>query len=82
MRIGVLVAGLKVALIPSLADAHKCKCRNRGMMFELGQTSCLRVDGGSYLARCEMKLNVSSWTKVQEGCPVAERAPSQSTFVF
>ena len=70
MRVGVLVAGLTMALIPSLADAHNCKCRNRGVMFELGQTSCLRVDGGSYLARCEMKLNVSSWTKIQEGCPV------------
>ena len=50
MRFGVLVIGLALALIPTLADAHNCKCRNRGVMFELGQTSCLRVDGGSYLA--------------------------------
>jgi hypothetical protein len=50
-------------------------------MFELGQTSCLRVDGGSYLARCEMKLNVSSWTKIQEGCPVTERALPRATRV-
>ena len=74
MRVEVLVAGLIVALMPALADAHNCKCRNRGVMFELGETSCLRVDGGSYLARCEMKLNVSSWTKIQEGCPVTDRA--------
>ncbi len=70
MRPGVLILGLAIALIPALADAHNCKCRNRGVMFQLGQTSCLRVDGGSYLARCEMKLNVSSWTKIQDGCPV------------
>ncbi|EYR84385.1 hypothetical protein P9A16_19905 [Shinella sp. 838] len=74
MRIGVLVAGLAMALTPTMADAHNCKCRNRGVMFELGQTACLRVDGGSYLARCEMKLNVSSWTRIQEGCPVTERS--------
>ncbi|MGJ7039022.1 hypothetical protein J2Y63_002277 [Shinella sp. BE166] len=81
MRVGVLVVGLAIAAIPTLADAHNCKCRNRDVMFELGQTSCLRVDGGSYLARCEMKLNVSSWTKIQEGCPVTERAYSQPTLI-
>lgn len=59
-----------VALAPAVADAHNCKCRNRGVLFELGETSCLRVDGRSYLARCEMKLNVSSWTEVENGCPV------------
>ena len=72
MRMGLLVPGLAVALMPGLADAHNCQCRNRGVMFELGETSCLHVDGGSYLARCEMKLNVSSWTKVGDGCPVTE----------
>lgn len=81
MRLGVLVSGLAIALIPASADAHNCKCRNRGVMFELGQTSCLNVDGGSYLARCEMKLNVSSWTKIQEGCPVTERTVLRPTLV-
>jgi hypothetical protein len=81
MRLGVLLPGLVVALVPVLADAHNCKCRNRGVMFQLGQTSCLNVDGGSYLARCEMKLNVSSWTKIQEGCPVTERALPRPTLV-
>lgn len=84
MRLGLLeslVPGLALALIPALAEAHNCKCRNRGTYFELGETSCLRVDGGSYLARCEMKLNVSSWTRIQDGCPVTSNAPPQSTFV-
>ena len=79
MRLGMLVPGLAAALAPALADAHNCQCRNRGTMFELGETSCLHVDGGSYLARCEMKLNVSSWTKGEDGCPVTEntfRRPS------
>ncbi len=81
MHLGALILGLAVGLIPAVADAHNCKCRNRGVMFELGQTSCLRVDGGSYLARCEMKLNVSSWTKILEGCPVTERTLGRSTRV-
>jgi len=51
-------------------------------MFQLGQTSCLRVDGGSYLARCEMKLNVSSWTKIQDGCPVTQRVESISSSAY
>lgn len=74
----VLVPAIAVILIPSVADAHNCKCRNRGTYFELGETSCLRVDGASYLARCEMKLNVSSWTKLQDGCPVTLRSQSIS----
>ena len=72
MRLGMLLSGVAVALIPAFAYAHNCKCRNRGVMFELGETSCLHVDGGSYLARCEMKLNVSSWTRIEDGCPVTE----------
>ena len=81
MRLEVLMPGLALALVPALSDAHNCKCRNRGVMFELGETSCLNVDGGSYLARCEMKLNVSSWTKLQDGCPVTERRPTPPILV-
>ena len=67
----LLVAAALLAAVP-LADAsaHNCRCRNRGVMFELGQTSCLHVDGRNYLARCEMKLNVSSWTEIAAECPV------------
>jgi hypothetical protein len=54
------------------AAAHNCRCRTRGVMYELGQTSCLHVDGRNYLARCEMKLNVSSWTEIEDGCPVSD----------
>lgn len=66
------LAAILMAAIP-LADAwaHNCKCRNRGVMYELGQISCLHVDGRNYLARCEMKLNVSSWTEIESGCPLS-----------
>ena len=72
LSLRILMPCLAFVLLPVIADAHNCKCRNRGTMFELGQTSCLRVDGRNYLARCEMKLNVSSWTEVQDGCPVTD----------
>ncbi|WP_322886954.1 hypothetical protein [Sinorhizobium medicae] len=81
MRLGVRLAALIMALIPALADAHNCKCRNRGVMFKLGETPCLRIGGSPYLARCEMKLNVSSWTKLQEGCPLTERVLQRPTLL-
>ena len=79
--LGLLIPGMAALLVPAVADAHNCKCRNRGVMFELGETSCLNVDGGSYLARCEMKLNVSSWTKLQDGCPVTQNARRAITLI-
>jgi hypothetical protein len=79
--LGMLVPGMVALLMPDIADAHNCKCRNRGVMFELGETSCLMVDGGSYLARCEMKLNVSSWTRLQDGCPVTQNARQGTSIV-
>ena len=72
IRISTAVVAGGLALCATDTDAHNCKCRNRGVMFELGQMSCLHVDGTSYMARCEMKLNVSSWTKVEDGCPISD----------
>jgi hypothetical protein len=51
---------------------RRCACRNRdGLKYELGQTACIRVGGMSYLARCEMNLNVMTWKKLHDGCPTA-----------
>lgn len=50
----------------------RCTCRNRdGSKLELGQTVCIRVGDVSYLARCEMDLNVTTWRKLRDGCPEA-----------
>lgn len=86
-RRGVVAASaLAVAILIVCAqtgDAHNCTCINKGgARYQLGQMACLHVDGKSYLARCEMKLNVSSWTRVQDSCPVASLAtPAQSNWV-
>nr|WP_234818606.1 hypothetical protein [Sinorhizobium fredii] len=52
---------------------RRCTCRNRdGAKYELGQVACIRVGGISYMARCEMDLNVTTWKKVRDGCPTAQ----------
>lgn len=72
---GWLLSGLLPAAAALAADGPpdaRCTCRNRdGARHELGAVVCLNVDGRKYLARCEMVLNVTSWQKVQDGCPVA-----------
>jgi len=44
-------------------------CRNQGHRVEIGDLSCLRVDGRVFLARCGMSMNNPVWRMVQEGCP-------------
>jgi hypothetical protein len=44
-------------------------CSNRGNRVEMGELSCLRVDGRVYLARCGMSLNSPVWREVQDICP-------------
>ncbi|WP_026187425.1 hypothetical protein [Ensifer sp. BR816] len=64
------------AMVAESVDAsppdRRCTCRNRdGTKYELGQIACIRVGGISYMARCEMDLNVTTWKKVRDGCPTA-----------
>lgn len=44
-------------------------CSNRGHRVEMGELSCLRVDGRAFLARCGMSLNVPVWRTIQDSCP-------------
>ncbi|MCV3737919.1 hypothetical protein OCK02_17080 [Rhizobium sp. TRM96647] len=80
-----MLLGAAVLTLPAWAAAGppdaRCTCRNRdGSKHALGAVVCLSVDGRKYLARCEMVLNVTSWQKVQDGCPVAARiGPIPST---
>lgn len=64
-----------IACVPALAGEN-CYCSNRdGKQHAVGEIACMTVGGKSYLAQCEMNLNVTSWSKLQDGCPVAERVP-------
>lgn len=60
---------------PLVADATiggktmECYCTDRqGMRVELGQETCLYVDGRAFMALCDMSLNVPIWRDTGRGC--------------
>ncbi|MGX7872262.1 hypothetical protein ACVDG5_004815 [Mesorhizobium sp. ORM6] len=57
-----------LAATPSRAD---CQCRANGHIFHHGEFTCLQLPSGPELAQCDMVLNISSWKKIQTGCPEA-----------
>lgn len=49
-----------------------CYCTDKaGSRVELGETRCLSVDGRSFMAQCQMSLNVPMWREVSAFCPSA-----------
>ncbi|MBE1298203.1 hypothetical protein [Phycobacter azelaicus] len=49
-----------------------CYCTDKaGTRVELGEFRCLFVDGRSFMAQCQMSLNVPMWREVQSSCPSA-----------
>lgn len=47
-----------------------CFCTDSdGRRVELGQVACLNVGSGQVLARCGQSLNVTTWRRIQDGCP-------------
>jgi hypothetical protein len=50
-----------------------CKCIANGRAFHHGEIACIRLPSGPQLAQCGMVLNNSSWIKLQDGCPLAQR---------
>ena len=68
---------LLLALVasPVLADATiggktvECYCTDKtGARVELGEMTCLHVDGKMFMAQCQMSLNVPMWRKISDGC--------------
>ena len=64
-----------IAASPALADVKSngktidCYCTDRqGERVELGEMTCLQVDGRMFMAQCQMSLNVPMWREVSEGC--------------
>jgi hypothetical protein len=65
-----------VLLIAMATGAHAdCACRFAGGTVVQGQTACIKTATGESLARCEMNQNVSSWTILNQPCPIASVAP-------
>lgn len=52
-----------------------CYCTDKsGSRLELGQMTCLQVDGRMFMAQCQMSLNVPMWREVAPGCLSSELA--------
>jgi len=67
----------------TLPADQAANCLANAQSFGAGRFACLRVDDDSYLARCDLVLNTSSWTKVEDDCPgnppiAAQHAPDGS----
>src|SRR5262245_25984993 len=75
----MLVVAAGLAPEGALADGHKCQCLYQGKKFEQGEYVCIKVDGATRLARCDMLLNNSSWTFLKGGCPNALFSPAAAT---
>ncbi|WP_164924276.1 hypothetical protein [Sinorhizobium fredii] len=72
LTLSLAAAGMVAESAAASPPDRRCTCRNRdGTKYELGQMACIRVGGISYMARCEMNLNVTTWKKVRDGCPTA-----------
>ena len=71
---------------PALADVKgqggkviDCYCTDtQGARVELGETICLFVNGRSFMAQCDMSLNVPSWRDVGEGCLSSKLSPEDT----
>jgi hypothetical protein len=72
---GVLVSS-DVRADSATPGGPSCLCRYQGQRYELGQFACIN----SKLARCDMFLNNTSWTFLEDTCPTAQLTPlPQST---
>jgi len=70
-----LILPLLLAASPAFADATiggktvECYCTDRtGARLEMGEMTCLNVDGKMFMAQCQMSLNVPMWRKISDGC--------------
>ncbi|MBZ9987168.1 hypothetical protein LB572_08665 [Mesorhizobium sp. BH1-1-5] len=61
--------GLALALAAPTSSLAAPTCLANGNSFNVGQTACLTLDGESHLARCDMVLNNTSWTRIKDECP-------------
>lgn len=50
-----------------------CYCTDKsGARLELGQMTCIQVDGRMFMAQCQMSLNSPMWREISKGCLSSE----------
>ena len=75
MRIGHAFWAFATALVAAAPALAAPVCLANGQSFQIGQTACLMLAGKSELARCDVVLNNTSWTKIQNDCSLSKSAP-------
>ncbi len=73
------LALLATAAAPHAAAAHTCTCKYKGGDAKQGETACIKTTTGNTLARCEMVLNNSSWTVLNQPCDVEQSTRTEPT---
>ena len=69
MRLGLVISLACLASFTATARAHDCTCKHAKGDVKQGETACIITAKGKTLARCDMSLNNSSWTVLDEPCP-------------
>ncbi|MER8371684.1 hypothetical protein [Mesorhizobium sp. M1409] len=75
IRFHLCPIGLAFAMAAPASALADQECLANGKSYQLGQVACLTVGDQSHLARCDMVLNNTSWTKVGDSCPANTMAP-------
>lgn len=68
-----IAVAIAMATPPAALAAQECLAN--GKSYQVGQVACLTIADQSHLARCDMVLNNTSWTKVGDKCPGNTMAP-------
>ena len=79
--IGPAVAMLVLTAFDVAAEGVKlpCYCRYAGRQFEMGAVACIPTHEGPRFARCDMQLNVPSWTFLTTPCALSGTAPPRDS---
>jgi hypothetical protein len=75
---------------PALADVTSpsgktvdCYCTDtEGLRVEIGETTCLVVNGRAFMAQCDMSLNVPIWRDIGMGCMSSSLEPSPADLLL
>lgn len=68
MRLGWTLVLYFLATVPAAAGENGCTCKFVGGDVKQGDTACISTAQGKSLARCEMVLNNTSWTILNQPC--------------
>ncbi len=77
LRTAILLAILATPALPDVKSPSgktvECYCTDtHGLRVSLGETICLTVNGRSFMAQCDMSLNVPAWRDTGLGCLSSE----------